>query len=289
MQYNPNALNNLQILNPKEKEEFNSLVCYFDEFRNTKGLFEKLGFDFIYSSAQIEGNTYNKLDTLSLLEEGLTAGGKRYSDAKMILNLKKAFDFILNNDLKLSLETCLELHSILSDELVLKSNQGTMRKHNLSGITGTSYLPLSTGDKLHTEMKFIFTQIDKITNPFEQAIFLHNNLCYLQYFEDCNKRTARCMQFLALKNHNIMPLVILEDNKDCYRQYRGAMIEYYETNDYTPYIEFFKENYAKMHDFLQEVRELNLKQENTHSNSYDNNTDDLDSSNEHAPTPKHRR
>ncbi|AFI06313.1 Fic family protein [Helicobacter cetorum] len=288
MQYNPNALNNLQILNAKEKKELNSLICHFDEFKNAKGLFEKLGFDFIYSSAQIEGNTYNKLDTLCLLEEGLTAGGKKYGDAKMILNLKKAFDFILNNDLKLNLETCLEIHSILSEELVLKSNQGIMRKHNLSGISGTSYLPLSTGDKLHTEMKFVFTQIDKIENPFEQAIFLHNNLCYLQYFEDCNKRTARCMQFIALKNHNIMPLVILEDNKDCYKQYRGAMIEYYETNNYAPYIEFFKENYAKMQNFLQEVRELSLQQKQAHSNSYDN-ADDLDNSNEYAHTPKRRR
>jgi len=31
-----------------------------------------------------------KADTLALLEYGRTAGGKKYSDAKMILNLKTA-------------------------------------------------------------------------------------------------------------------------------------------------------------------------------------------------------
>ncbi|MFC3848206.1 hypothetical protein ACFOPX_06685 [Helicobacter baculiformis] len=71
-------------------------------------------FDFIYSSAQIEGNTYNKLDTLTLLEEGLTTEGKKYSDAKMILNLRNAFDVILKEDLPISLETFQNLHAILS-------------------------------------------------------------------------------------------------------------------------------------------------------------------------------
>ncbi|WP_240451669.1 Fic family protein [Helicobacter sp. L8] len=229
----------------------------FSDFIELQGCIEKLRFDFIYSSAQIEGNTYSKLDTLALLEEGLTAGGKKYSDAKMILNLRNAFDMILKENLPISLETCQNLHAILSDELVTPNNCGIMRNHDITGIIGTSYLPLAYGDKLHTEMKFLFKTYETIEHPFERAIYLHNNLCYLQYFEDCNKRTARCMQFLSLKNDNKMPLVLIEDDPNLYKQYRGALIAYYESGDYQNYLDFFCKAYQKETEFLQEVQELN--------------------------------
>ncbi len=154
MPYNPQFLDNLHILNPQQKQELDSLSFNFSDFATMQGCIEKLRFDFIYSSAQIEGNTYNKLDTLTLLEEGLTARGK-YSDAKMILNLRNAFDVILKEDLTISLETCQNLHAILSQELVISSNCGVMRNHN---IMGTSYLPLACGDRLYAEMECLFKQ-----------------------------------------------------------------------------------------------------------------------------------
>lgn len=257
MHYNPQFLDNLYILNSQQKQRLESLVLSFSDFIGLQGCMEKLRFDFIYSSAQIEGNTYSKLDTLALLEEGLTAGGKKYSDAKMILNLRNAFDVILKEDLSISLETCQNLHALLSQELVSPNNCGVMRNHNITGITGTSYLPLACGDRLHTEMKHLFKQYASLGHPFERAIYLHNNLCYLQYFEDCNKRTARCMQFLSLKNDNKIPLVLVEDNSTLYKQYRGALITYYERGDHQEYLDFFIKTYEREVEFLREVQELN--------------------------------
>ncbi len=256
MHYNPQFLDNLHILNPQQKQQLNSLSFNFSDFATMQGCMKKLRFDFIYSSAQIEGNTYSKLDTLALLEEGLTAGGKKYSDAKMILNLRNAFDVILKEDLPISLETCQNLHAILSQELVSPNNCGVMRNHNITGITGTSYLPLAYGDRLHTEMKYLFKQYQTIDHPFERAIYLHNNLCYLQYFEDCNKRTARCMQFLSLKNDHKMPLVLIDDDPTLYKQYRGALIAYYEGGDYQAYLDFFIQTYQREVAFLREVQAL---------------------------------
>lgn len=58
--------------------------------------------DFIHTSAKIEGNTYDKNDTLTLLEYRRTAGGKKYCDAKMILNLRDAYELFIKEDLSVN-------------------------------------------------------------------------------------------------------------------------------------------------------------------------------------------
>ncbi|HFA7438646.1 TPA: Fic family protein [Neisseria gonorrhoeae] len=43
-------------------------------------------------------------------------------------------------------------------------------------------------------IEMVASRSPKIENPFDRAVYLHNNLAYLRYFKDCNKRTARnCM------------------------------------------------------------------------------------------------
>lgn len=261
MRYEANFLNNIDILTQKQKDELKNVSNTFslNNFLCNARLVEKIGFDFIYSSSQIEGNTYTKSDTLTLIENGLTAGGKMYSDAKMILNLKNAFDEILSNEMDISKNTLHKLHFILSEDLVLKYNRGTMRTTNIDGISGTNYQPLPTGEILNTEMKFVFSQYHKIKNPFEKAIYLHNNLCYLQYFEDCNKRTARAMQFLSMKNDNLMPLVLIDDDKKIYSDYRDCIIKYYETGNHSDYINFFIDNYKKEMNFFCEYDMNNIE------------------------------
>lgn len=255
MQYNPDYLNNINILDDKTKEKLAKISANFSmkDFLNGNGLIEKLGFDFVYSSSQIEGNTYTKIDTLCLIEDGITANGKLYTDAKMIMNLRKVYNEILFNDLHVSKSALHNIHATASHELVSNANCGVMRNKNITGISGTSYMPLNYGQKLNDEMEFLFSQYKKIENPFEKAIYLHNNLCYLQYFEDCNKRTARSMQFLSFKNSGIMPLIIIEDDKEIYRQYRLSVVEYYDTGNYEKYIDFFIQTYEKEFEFLNQV------------------------------------
>ncbi|BCD48416.1 hypothetical protein NHP194003_16200 [Helicobacter suis] len=94
----------------------------------------------------------------------------------MILNLRNAFDVILKEDLPISLETCQKLHAILSQELVSTNNCGVMRNHNITGITGTSYLPLACGDRLHTEMKHLFKQYASLDHPLS-GLFICTIIC----------------------------------------------------------------------------------------------------------------
>ncbi len=114
--YNPNYLDNIDIFTPKELELLEGLnqQVSLEKFLDNRSFIDKFGLDFIYTSALIEGNTYDKLDTYALIEYGRTAGGKKYSDAKMILNLRDAYERFISQDLKPSKETLKDLHYILS-------------------------------------------------------------------------------------------------------------------------------------------------------------------------------
>lgn len=272
--YNPNYLNNIKILDDKEKEQLNSLnnMTIYD-FLNNKNLVEKIGFDFIYSSSQIEGNTYTKAETLSLIEDGITAGGKKYSDAKMILNLKNVYNDILVNRKPINKDTLLDIHYIISEDLVEKQNQGNMRNKPISGIGGTNYIPLNPSERLNEELKYLFKQYNKIENPYEKSIYLHNNLCYLQYFEDCNKRTARTMQFLSLINDDIMPMVIIDNNKEKLSEYRGIIVDYYDTGSHKTYKDFFINCYKEQDKFISKIIENTKVFKPKIKNKIDKNTD----------------
>ena len=251
--YNPTFLECREIFSKKELELLDNLQkeMSLQYFMESKSLNEKFGFDFIYSSAQIEGNTYTKAETLSLLEMGITAGGKKHTDAIMVLNLRNVFNMIINNAIEIDINNMHNIHSIIAKDLVQNRNLGRMRQSHIDGISGCNYVPLPYGDRLYTEMKVLLQNAKKIDNPFDKALYLHNNIAYLQYFEDCNKRTARTMQFLSLKNDNVMPLVITREDKKVYTQYRASLIEYYESGDYASAKAFFIQNYELMRDYFQ--------------------------------------
>lgn len=205
IKYQPNFLDNREIFT-KEETRFLEELCRkapLDKFLNNQSYVEKFGFDFIYTSALIEGNTYDKLDTQALIEYGRTAGGKKYSDAKMILNLRDAYGQIISKELLPTKQTLKDLHYILSAEMVADAERATPRDKEVA-ITGCDYIPLSTKARLDQELNHLFTISEAIDNPFDQAIYIHNNLAYLQYFTDCNKRTARVMLNVVLKQANCM-------------------------------------------------------------------------------------
>lgn len=251
--YNPSFLEFRPIFSAEELELLDTLQekMPLDYFLSSKTLSAKLGFDFIYSSAQIEGNTYTKAETLSLLEMGITAGGKKYSDAVMVLNLRSAFEKIMCENIEITRSNLHDIHFIVAKNLVQECNLGGMRKTSIDGISGCDYVPLPSSERLYNEMGYLLDTYKNFANPFERAMYLHNNLAYLQYFEDCNKRTARIMQFISLKNEGIMPLVLTQDSRELYTQYRETLVSYYESGDYGMTKEFFIQNYAKMVDFFQ--------------------------------------
>ena len=250
MNYDENRLNYKSIFTKEETNQLDNLnkTLSLKKFLATKDLVEKFGFDFVYTSAKIEGNSYTKADALTLLDYGRTAGGKRYSEAKMLINLQKAFSFMIKHELPINKFTLREIHQILSDELVDDNEKGRVRQRGVT-IRGTDYLPLLDAIVLEQEMDRLLEIYHTIENPYDKALYLHNNLAYLQYFIDVNKRTARLMMNVSLKAEGKMILI----PKDEYIPiYVGSILEYYDEGTYLLSKEFMLKSYRSVADFMEQ-------------------------------------
>jgi Fic family protein len=243
MQYIPSFVSHRAILSDDDKAVLHaySHAYSLERFRGDTRNYEEMAVDFIYTSARIEGNTYDRVDTDNLLRLGITAGGKRYSDAVMLVNLREGFGRVMGTEgnVRLDLDYLCDLHKVLMKDLLPVHEQGIGRTSAVT-IGASVYKPLVDPNRLRTEIRFILPEAENYHDPFERAIYLHCNLAYLQYFRDGNKRTARMMQTAALAQAAVLPLFFDATLID---KYQRATVNYYETGDYTPYVSFFKENY----------------------------------------------
>jgi len=231
-------------------DEINNVIP-LDYFLNSKNLINKFGFDFIYTSAIIEGNTYSKADALTLIDYGKTAGGKNFTDAKMILNLEKALKYIIKNrDFKIDKFTIREIHSILADGLIEDNLLGRVRDSEVF-IKGSDYIPLSNNISLESELDRVISISQNINNPYDKSLYLHNNIAYLQYFIDVNKRTARTIMSLSLKIDNKMILIPDEENISTYIE---GILDYYENGKIDKSKEFFIKSYQKVGKLVKDLK-----------------------------------
>ncbi len=251
MNFNADFLTYKPIFDPKELEILESInqTLSLQEFRKNRNLVEKFGFDFVYTSAKIEGNTYSRADALTLLEYGRTSGGKSYSDAKMLFNLNKAFGFILTDDCTINKHKIRTLHHILAVDLVDDMDLGVVRRKGVL-IKGSPYIPASDTLTLESQMDRVLDIAQTINSPYDKALYLHNNLAYLQYFADVNKRTARTMLNLSLICDDKMLLIPQEKLIGTYIE---GILEYYERGTHTKSKEFFIKSYQAMEAQAKEI------------------------------------
>ena len=98
MQVAPSFTSHRSILTDVDQQWLDRLakVSPLTRFKADQRNYEETVVDFVYASAKIEGNTYDRIDTDNLLRFGVTAGGKRYSDAVMLVNLRNGFETVMN-------------------------------------------------------------------------------------------------------------------------------------------------------------------------------------------------
>lgn len=243
MQYNPASASYRGILTDRDRQWLHRLARVYPlaRFKTDQRNYEETVVDFVYTSAKIEGNTYDRIDTDNLLRFGVTAGGKCYSDAVMLVNLRNGFEMVMNiapAD-QLDLDCVCDLHKVVMKSLLPSHQLGVVRTTDVQ-VAGVQYAPLTDPSRLRAEMEFLLSQAQRYTDPFEQAIHLHCNLAYLLYFRAGNKRCAQLLQTAALVRSDILPLLFKDS---LIGKYQKATVHYYETGDYAPYVEFFKENY----------------------------------------------
>lgn len=206
--------------------------------------YERLLIELSWKSSQIEGNTYSLLDTEVLIKENIEAKGHKKEEAIMILNHKKALEFIFESKdyfKILTLKKLEELHALLTNKLGV--NKG-LRKSPV-GIIGTNYRPLSNQLQIKEAIEKLIATINNTDNVIEKSLITVIMISYIQPFEDGNKRTGRILANAILYANGYCPLSYRSISES---EYKKAVILFYENNS----IDYFKELFVEQFKFAVE-------------------------------------
>ena len=183
-----------------------------------RAILNRLLIDLSWASSHLEGNTYTRLDTRELIENGKVALGKDIIETQMILNHKTAIELLVENVDRagLNVYTLMNVHSALAENLLPNpADEGRIRQHAVD-IGQSVYRPLSTPQQVEEVLQTLLSKANEIADPFEQSFFLMVHLPYLQPFADINKRTSRMVANLPLLRANLCPLTFLDVPEQAY-------------------------------------------------------------------------
>jgi Fic family protein len=192
-----------------------------------RAILNRLLIDLSWASSHLEGNTYTRLDTRELIENGKVAQGKAAIETQMILNHKAAIELLVDNadSVGFNRYTMLNLHSALSENLLPNpAHEGRLRQHAVE-IGKSVYRPLYAPTQIAETLDVVLEKVNRITDPFEQSFFVMVHLPYLQPFADVNKRTSRLAANLPLIRANLCPLTFLDVPEEAYSR---AVLGVYE-------------------------------------------------------------
>lgn len=204
--------------------------------------YERLSIELSWKSSQIEGNTYTLLDTEILIKEQQEARGHTKEEATMILNHKKALDYIMDeksNFQNITVAKIANLHRLIVQDMGVSLNI----RQRAVGITGTKYQPLDNQFQIQEALdKTMCVLNDSQAHPIFKAFVAVVMISYIQPFEDGNKRTARLLGNALLLAHNYCPLSYRSVDEG---DYKKATLLFFEQNS----ARFFKELFVKQFAF----------------------------------------
>ena len=244
--FNFDIWNNLcNLLSKKEKEYLATINNKYIKSRHNlsplaiKKEIERITIELSWKSSQIEGNTYTLLDTEELIKGGIEAKGKSHEEAIMILNHKKAIEFVFAQPdffATITLTKIEDLHRLLTTELDVDFG---IRNYKV-GITGTKYKPLDNKYQIKEAMEQLASMINTTENVVEKAMIAVLMISYIQPFVDGNKRTARILGNAILMAGGYCPLSYRSVSEI---DYKKAMLMFYEQNSAYHFKQIFVEQF----------------------------------------------
>lgn len=185
---------------------------------------ERITIELSWKSSQLEGNTYTLLETESLIKEGIEGKGKSREETTMILNHKRALDFTAEQKeafaKNLTPSLVIDLHKILAEGLF----SFDLREHAV-GITGSVYQPLDNKFQIKEELQRFCDIVNEKQSIFEKTLLAFTYICYLQPFNDGNKRTGRILANALLYANDSFPLSL---HAISVTTYKLAILAFYE-------------------------------------------------------------
>ena len=195
---------------------------------------QRLVVEFSWKSSQIEGNTFSLLETQQLLVEQNKPNNHSQQEIQMILNHKKALDYIFNNKsyfLEINWKKITEIHKLLLQDMQVSSD---VRAFGV-GITGSLYKPLDN----QAEIKEVVDKLLNLINqkqPLEKSFLISLLLPYIQPFNDGNKRTARVLANAVLYSNDLPMLSFRSVNS---ADYLNSVVAFYALNSIKLYQDIF--------------------------------------------------
>lgn len=200
---------------------------------------ERHTIEFSWKSSQIEGNTYDLIETETLIREAQEAVGHSREEAIMILNQKRALDYITLHEGAFRMPTLHQIrsiHDIATKGLGVKSGFRTQPV----GITGTLYRPLDNEHQIQEAMEKLARTLKRINDPFSRALAAILMISYIQPFEDGNKRTGRLVGNAILASEQCC---MLSYRSVAVRNYKEALMLFYEQNSALMFKDLFIEQF----------------------------------------------
>jgi hypothetical protein len=125
---------------------------------------ERFVIELSWKSSKIEGNTYTLLDTERLIRDSTEATGHPHDEAVMILNHKRAFEYVWQHRESfrhLTLPQVEEVHELLVRGLDVPYG---LRASGV-GITGTAYIPPASNAEIASYMHDVLKVVNTIDGP----------------------------------------------------------------------------------------------------------------------------
>lgn len=191
--------------------------------------------DYIWKSANLEGIAVTYPDTQTIYD-GFSVSGYKLEEINAINNLKKAWQFILNDvDIALNFAYICKINELVGENVFY--NPGVIRTIpvNIGGTSWKPDFPIETKIKEELEELLSNNEISKT----EQAINIMLWVMRRQMFIDGNKRTAMLIaNKLMIENGCGIISIPIEKQNEFYK----LLITYYETNDSSIISKFIYDN-----------------------------------------------
>lgn len=193
-----------------------------------KNLGDWLRMELTYTSNAIEGNTLTRQETMLVLDEGISIGGKSVTEILEVKNHKRALELVIElakskKIQDLNQRDLLEIHQIILEGIDY-NNSGKYRSVPVRIAGSMTILPnyLKVPDLMALLFKKVncFEKASSIIDLIDLAISVHYDLVTIHPFVDGNGRTARLMFNLILLQGKL-PLAFI--TKEERRQYLNSL------------------------------------------------------------------
>lgn len=195
----------------------------------------------IYNQAVLEGVATTFPDTETILENGIVKNVKA-EDVQKIINLKHAWQFILDKDVIQSRSDyylASYIAKLVNEGLLAIPNGGQIRNVPVT-IGGSTYIPPIPLEYIVKQN--IIDLLDSDLEEIDKAIELCLYVMKAQIYNDGNKRTA-----IIYANHYLISkgqgLLVIDYNK--VNDFKKLLVSYYEDKDLGSIKKFLKECWLK--------------------------------------------